>query len=232
MTNDQSIQQEVENYVSSFLAQQFGESPQSVRVAIQAPFIVIHLHGFSIPSEKILLKRNEAKRITKTRDIMMNSVKPELIEELANITGFNVSEIYADWNLVKESGMLIAALDAEIDQASLESPAEVDTSALKEKVINMSKKTQKEPDFIAVYWLNDDTILVERIGTMVDIEKELIKNGVTEELRLAKRALEHRAMEFIKLKPVFNRDIDELFVDWNFEEDKAYMVFVLNSLAE
>lgn len=232
MTNDQTIQQEVKNYIASFLSQQFGESPHSVNVAIRAPFVVIHLLGLSIPSEKILLKRNEAKRVTETRDIMMNSVKPELIEALANITGFDIMEIYADWNLEKESGMLIAVMDAEVDQASLENPANVGTSALKEKVIDISKKTQKEPDFVAVYWLNDDTILVERRGTMVDIEKELIKNGVAEELRLAKRPLEHRVMEFIKLEPIFNRDISELFVDWNFEEDKAYMVFVLNSQAE
>ncbi len=232
MTNDQTIQQEVENYISSFLAQQFGESPHSVNVAMRAPFIAIHLLGLSIPSEKLLLKRNKAKRVTETRDIMINGIKSKLMEALTNITGFDVLEIYADWNLEKQSGMLIAVLDAEVDQVSLESPADVNVEALQEKIIVMSKKTQKEPDFIAVYWLNDDTILVERRGTMVDIEKELIKNGVTEELRLAKRPLEHRVMEFMQLEPIFNRDINGLFVDWNFEEDKAYMVFVLNPPVE
>lgn len=60
----------------------------------------------------------------------------------------------------------------------------------------------------------------------------MIKNGVTEELRLAKRPLEHRVMEFMQLEPIFNRDINGLFVDWNFEEDKAYMVFILNPQVE
>lgn len=124
--------------------------------------------------------------------------------------------------------MFIAILEAEAEPV-LESPAEVNTSALKEKVISISKKTQKEPEFIEVYWLNATTILIERKGIMAEVEKELIKNGVIEELRLAKRVVEHRIMEFIKLEPIFNQEINELFVDWNFEEDKAYMVFRLNS---
>lgn len=195
---------------------------------LQTPFLVVHLLDFYIPSEQLLLKRSETKWVAKTRDILLNGVKPELLQGLAAITGSNIKELYADWNLEKESGMFIAILDAEADQALLESPAEVNTGALKEKVITISKKTQKEPDFIAVYWLNDDTILIERKGIMVEIEKELIKNGVIEELRLAKRTVEHRIMEFIKLEPIFNQEIKEMFVDWNFEEDKAYMVFCLD----
>lgn len=218
----------MEDYISSLLSEQFGASPQSVIAVLQTPFLVVHLLDFYIPSEQLLLKRSETKWVAKTRDILLNGVKPELLQGLAAITGSNIKELYADWNLEKESGMFIAILDAEADQALLESPAEVNTGALKEKVITISKKTQKEPDFIAVYWLNDDTILIERKGIMVEIEKELIKNGVIEELRLAKRTVEHRIMEFIKLEPIFNQEIKEMFVDWNFEEDKAYMVFCLD----
>ncbi|WP_033541153.1 Na-translocating system protein MpsC family protein [Planococcus sp. CAU13] len=232
MTINQSIQKNVEDYISSFLSDQFGSNPQSVIAVFRAPFLVIHLLDFHNPSEQLLLKRNETKRVAETRDILLGGVKPELLQGLAAITGSNVQELYADWNLEKGSGMFIAVLDAEADQAILESPPEVDTSALKEKVISISKITEKEPDFIAFYWLNDDTVLVERKGIMVEIEKELIKNGVIEELRLAKRVVEHRIMEFVELEPILNQGINELFVDWNFEEDKAYMVFRLIPKAE
>lgn len=231
MTNQQPTQKKVEEYISSFLPDQFGASPQSVDAVLRTPFLVIHLLDFHIPSEQLLLKRNETNRVAKTRDILLDGVKPELLQGLAAITESNVQELYADWNLEKGSGMFIAVLDAEADQAILENPVAVDTSALKEKVISISKKTEKEPDFIAVYWLNDDTVLIERKGIMVEIEKELIKNGVIEELRLAKRPLEHRIMEFVELEPIFKQEINELFVDWNFEEDKAYMVFRLKAKA-
>lgn len=227
MTYDKTVQTEIEDFIFSFLHRQFGESPQSVNVAIRNPFIAIHLTGFLLPGEKVLIKRKETKRVGQTRDLLVNGVKPELFQELAKITGCDVKEIYADWNFDKESGLLIVVLDVEVDPVSLKFPEDVDKEILHEKIISISKKTQKAPETIESYWLNDSTVLIERLGIMVDIEKELIKNGVIEELRLAKRPLEHRVMEFFQLEPVLKQEISELFVDWNFEEDKSYMVFTL-----
>ncbi|WKA59292.1 Na-translocating system protein MpsC family protein [Planococcus shenhongbingii] len=229
MTNDKTVQTEIEGFISSFFESQFGESPSSVNAAIRNPFIAIHLIGFSLPSEKLLLKRMEAKRVGQTRDLLLNSVKMELFQELAAITGYDVKEIYADWNFEKESGLLIVVLDAETDPVSFIYPEGVNKEALHEIVIKISKITQKAPETIESYWLNDITVVVERRGIMVDIEKELIKNGVIEELRVAKRPLEHRVMEFFKLEPVLKQEINDLFVDWNFVADKAYMVFILEA---
>lgn len=38
MTTNQSIQKKVENYVSSFLSEQFGESPASTEAIFRTPF--------------------------------------------------------------------------------------------------------------------------------------------------------------------------------------------------
>lgn len=229
MTHDKTVQTEIEDFISSFFQRQFGESPHSANAAIRTPFIAIHLTGFSLPGEKLLLKRMEAKRVGQTRDLLLDGVKPEMFQELAAITGYGVKEIYADWNFEKESGLLIVVLDAETDPASLIYPEDVDKEAIHEIVNKISKITQKAPETIESYWLDDTTVLVERRGIMVDIEKELIKNGAIEELRLAKRPLEHRVMEFFKLEPVVKQEINDMFVDWNFEEDKAYMVFILEA---
>ncbi|TWT00154.1 Na-translocating system protein MpsC family protein [Planomicrobium sp. CPCC 101079] len=229
MTNGKTVQTEIEDFISSFLSQQFGERPQSVRVAIRNPFIAIQLSGFLLASEKMLLKRQKAKQVGETRDLLLNAAKPELFRGLTKIIKNDVKEVYADWNFEQESGMLIGVLDAEADPASFNFPEGIDKESLHEKVISISQKTQKVPDTIESYWLNDTTVLIERTGIMVDIEKELIKNGAIEELRLAKRPLEHRVMEFLKLEPVLKQEISELFVDWNFEEDKSYMVFILEA---
>lgn len=227
MTNEKTDQTEMEDFISSFLDHHVGERPQSVNAVMRRPFIVVHLIGFLLSSEKFLLKREETKRVAETRDVMLKGIKLELSEGLAKITGIGVKEIYADWNFEKESGLLLITLDTEMDSTALAFPEDVDKEAFHERIIGISKKTQKKPDVIESYWLNGHTILVERRGIMVDIEIELIKNGVIEELRLAKRPLEHRIMEFFKLEPVLKQGISELFVDWNFEEDKSFMVFIL-----
>ncbi|MDQ0430304.1 uncharacterized protein YbcI [Planomicrobium stackebrandtii] len=229
MTNDKTVQMEIEDFISSFLQRQFGETPLSVDAAIRNPFIAIHLMGFLLPGEKNLIKRKELKRVGQTRDLLLNGVKPEMFQELAAITGCGVKEIYADWNFEKESGLLIVVLDTEVDPASLIYPNDVSKEAIHEIVIRISKIAQKAPETIESYWLDDTVLLIERRGLMVEIEKELIKNGVVEELRLAKRPLEHRVLDFLKLEPVVKHEISDIFVDWNFEEDKAYMVLIMEA---
>lgn len=80
---------------------------------------MIHLLDFYIPGEKFLLKRNEAKRVAKTRDILLKGASHELLQALTVITGSNVKELYADWNLEKGSGLFIAILEASYIEKSI-----------------------------------------------------------------------------------------------------------------
>ena len=227
MPTEHPDQSEVSEYVSTLLQDHFGERPESVNVTIQAPFILIHLHGFLMPSEKGLLKRNETKRILETRDLILNTLKSEVLQRIEKITYSEIEGIYADWNLEKETGLFIAAMASDKTGKENDWPADVDQNALEKKIIETSKKTQKVPDHTELYWLSHNLIVIERVGIMVDIEKELIKNGVIEELRLAKRPLEHRLMNSAELTPILKREVAELFVDWDFEKDKAYLVLIL-----
>lgn len=227
MATDHPDKTEVSEYISALLQEHFGEYPESVNVTIEQPFILIHLHGFLMPSEKGLLKKNETKRILETRDLLMNTLKPEIMNRIHRITQSEIEGVYADWNLDKETGLFIAVMAHDEKRKENDWPAEVDQNALKEKIIETSKKTEKAPDRTELYWLSHNLLAIERGGIMVEIEKELIKNGVIDELRLAKRPLEHRLMNSAELKPILKRNVAELFVDWDFEKDKAYLVFIL-----
>lgn len=228
MANDKNTQEEVSKYISSILLEQFGEKPATIKVTIQQPFIVIHLLNFSLASERILIKRNQKERVWETRDLIMKDLKPKILSNLQNITGINFTELYADWNIEKGTGLFIAITEDKKAANELKWPEDIDKQALQNKIIETSKKTEKHPDYTETYWLDDQTILIERIGIMVEIERQLIRNGVIEELRLAKRPLEHELMENLDLKSIFKKEISELFIDWNFEKDKAYLVLILD----
>lgn len=62
---------------------------------------------------------------------------------------------------------------------------------------------------------------------MIDIEKQLIANGIAEQLRLAKRPLEHRIIKLFDLQTPLKRAISDLYVDWDFDADKGYMVLLM-----
>jgi uncharacterized protein YbcI len=227
MPKEKTVQSEIGSFISTLLRETFGKGPTSVYVAIGRPFITIHLRGFLTPTETVLLKQNEPNRVLKIRDLLMTDLMPEIKLALWKISEFDVKEIYADWNLENKSGMIIAILDEEPAENSLEWPADVNEKAFHKELVHASVKAQKEPGAVEVYWLNDRTILARRVEILVAIEKELIKNGFAEELKLAKRPLERKVLAEVQLEAVVKRKITDTFVEWNFDTDKAYTVFIL-----
>jgi uncharacterized protein YbcI len=221
----------VEKFIAELLETYFGENEAKIQVTITKPFVVIYLQHFILPTEKILAKRKEWKRIAETRDLLINGIKSEILQKLGDIIEAEAIELYVDWNLENKTGLFIALLNEETNDAreAIKWSDETERKALKEEVTKASTKTEKTPDHIEVFEVAPSIILIERSGIMVEIEKELIKNGVIEELRLAKRPLEHRLMGNRDINGVLNRSIAELFIDWDFEGDKAYMVLLLES---
>lgn len=227
MMSEQSSTATIEKYVSTAILDHFGTSPESIHVILQPPFIVMHLTNFSLPNEKALLKQNQAKQVLKTRDLLLGGLKTELMAGLPDKCGMAIDGLYADWNIENKTGLLLAVTNR---QETHETVNLTETEKALLSVINeTSKKTERTPDHTGIHWLNDSVLLIERTGLMVDIEIELVKNGAMDELRLAKRPLEHRLMESAPLETALGKPIRELFVDWDFEEDRAYMVLLLET---
>ncbi|MDN7242032.1 Na-translocating system protein MpsC family protein [Planococcus sp. N028] len=227
MPKEKTIHTEIGSYISALLRDHFGKGPTSVYVAFARPFITVHLRGFLTPTEKVLLKQNEPNRVLKIRDLLMSDLIPEIKLGLWKIGELDVKEVYADWNLDHKSGMIIAVLNEEVDQGTFEWPKEVDENAFQEELVKASVKAQKAPGTTEIYWLNDRIILAKRTEILVAVEKELIKNGFGEELRIAKRPLERKVLAEVQLEATLKRKIIETFVEWNFETDKAYTAFIL-----
>lgn len=207
------------------------KGPTSVFVTIHFPFIAMHIRGFLGPTEKALLYRNQKQLVLETRDMVMEELTSEIKLNFMEIGNFTVQELYADWHPENESGLLLAILhtDEDLEKPDFVWPDHLDQKAFDEEIIDMSIKGQKEPQKTNSFWLNDRTILIERLGIFVQIEKELIKNGFTENLKLAKRPLEYRLVEESSLWDILQREILETFVDWDFQQDKGYMVLVLKA---
>lgn len=227
MPKERTVQTEISGFISTLMRQHFGKGPTSVYVTMKRPFITIHFRGFNSPMEKVLLKQNEWKRVLETRDLLMNNLKPLITEELLAITGLEFKHMYADWNLQAETGMIFGAMDEEPVSKEFEWPIEVDENTFKEKIEWVHEKAERKPGRLESYWLSDRTLLLKRVDILVGIESALIKEGYTEILKLAKRPLERSLLEQAGLENVLHRKIQESFLDWNFDEDLGYIVFVL-----
>ncbi|MGI2327997.1 DUF2294 domain-containing protein [Planococcus sp. YIM B11945] len=192
MPKEKTVQSDIGGYIANLMRENFGKGPSSVFVSITPNFISIYLRGCLTPAEKILLKQNQSQLVSKIRDLLMVEFVSEIKIGIWKLAELDVKEIYADWNFDKESGVLIATLDDKANISPVEWPEEVDQDAFIAEIIKKSIEVQKEPVPTDIHWLNDRSVLIERTGILVQIEKELIKIGFVEELKLAKRPLEYK----------------------------------------
>lgn len=227
MPREQQIQAFISNYTGKFLEEHFGEKPEQVTVTLRHPFILIHLNGFLLPNEKLFVEKGQWNKVLEIRDLLMDSVKEDLLKGLQAYSEGKITNLYADWNLSKRSGMLIATMEKDSLQGEFPWPKRVDEDILREIIRLNSMRTQKIPDQTNFYWLSEQVLLIERIGILIDIEKKLVENGVREELRLAKRPLEQRITQLFNLESILNGQVLDLFVDWDFQQDVSYMVLLL-----
>lgn len=227
MPNEKTIRTEIASYISTVLRDHFGKGPTSVFVTVKPPFIAIHLRGFLAPTEKILLKQQEHRRVLETRDLLMNQLASDIKLDLWKIGKLEVKEVYADWNLDDHTGMILAIMADKSPAEHFEWNSDIEIERVRDKVNEASRKAQKTPASTELYWLNNRTLLIERSEIFVEIEKELIRGGFVEELKLVKRPLERRLLLQTGIAATLKQPISEVFLDWNFVTDKGYTLVLL-----
>jgi uncharacterized protein YbcI len=87
---------------------------------------------------------------------------------------------------------------------------------------------EKKLEKVKTFGLSERTLVIERRGILVGIEKALTRNGHAATLRLTKRPLERSLLLESGLNKVLPHEFQEIFVDWDFNEDISYIAVVLS----
>ncbi|KIL51849.1 Na-translocating system protein MpsC family protein [Jeotgalibacillus soli] len=225
MNKNKEIYSEMVSYVGKKLRDHFGKGPTSIYITLNKPYITIYLRDFLAPMERILVERNEVKRVEETRDLIMVDLLPELSRMLSQIADVNINKLYYNWSLENQSGMIFGVIN-EQNIIPPSWPSYLNEEAFRQEVIILTKKGQKAPEQTELFWLSERTIVVKRKGIFVRIEKELIKNGYVEELKLTKRPMEKELVAEANLEPLLQKKIQDIFVDWDVDDDVGYIVLV------
>ncbi|ACT00171.1 conserved hypothetical protein [Paenibacillus sp. JDR-2] len=226
--NEKQIQKEIASHIGRLLREAFGKGPQSIFVNISRPFIVIYLRNFLSPTEKILLQQDQVNSVQHTRDLVMKSLMPEIKAYLLLLAGMNIREFYYDWGFHNHSGMLVG-IEADDSLEFRLQERYAGKEELHDEIDRISHQIQKKPDETYSYMINDRTLLVVRTGILISIGKELIRLGFEESLKLAERNLEKSYLiNSSRFQEIIKSQIADVFVDWDFHEDKSVIVFILN----
>lgn len=229
MPKERSIETEVGGFISTLLRKHFGKGPTSIYVTIKRPYIIMHFRGFTTTMEKILLKQNEWKRVLETRNLLVDELKPIIRQQLKDIGGWTIEKFYVDWNLNLETGTFLAITGDKPDSNNSEWPAEFQKNAFEMKLENVDRSLQREPDQTAAHWVNDRTLLIKWSGVLTEIEKALIKDGHSEILKFTKRPLERSMLEEAGFESVFERRVQVIFLDWDYDSNIGYVIIVLDA---
>ncbi|WP_235827897.1 DUF2294 domain-containing protein [Brevibacillus migulae] len=222
------FQNEIASHIGKLLRDAFGKGPQSIYVSIHHPFIVIYLRNFVTPMEKILLKQGQISHIQTTRDLVMKSLIPEMKAYLLRLTGMDISEFYYDWELHNHSGIFVGRQSDESRLVFGLQERYEGKEELHHEIENISQQVQKRPDHLYSYIINKRTLLVVRSGILIDLSTELIRLGGEEKVRQAVNNLEKRYLRNNnRFQTILNTNIDDVFVDWDFQRDRSVIVFIL-----
>ena len=165
-------------------------------------------------------------KVEETRDLLMQELIPGIKVTLKVIASLEVKELYYDWSLHNRSGILVGVLENEEDEDNaLENYTEKE--AVHKDIMRISRQAEKLPEFVDSCFLNERTLLVIRTGILVRIEKELIKTGFEEHLKLTKRQLEKGLLHAGDFENILQKSVVDIFVDWDFKLDKSYIIFIL-----
>ncbi|MFD1413008.1 Na-translocating system protein MpsC family protein [Oceanobacillus jeddahense] len=224
---EKTVESGISSAIGKLFRDNFGKGPEAIFVSIAKPYITIYLRNFLAPMEKILLKQENELKFQETRDLLMKELTPEIQSIISSHVGVKVEKIYYDWSVENKSGILFTELDSNLDETTedyLYYPAK---EQVHEEISRFTQKAQKSPKQLTSCMLNSRTLISRREDILVLIEQELIQSGFENQLRLSKRKLEKSLIDKKFLESVLHQEIQDLFVDWDFNNDTGFVIFIL-----
>ncbi|MEH7332526.1 Na-translocating system protein MpsC family protein [Neobacillus drentensis] len=229
MENKQ-VQMELASYIGRTLRENFGKGPESVFVSYNQSIMSVYLRNFITPSEVVLLGQDQESIVQKTRDMLMQNLIPEFKAYIKILTGMEIKEFYYDWSLQNKSGVFVGISSSSSETNEIKSDDFEGRENLHKEIKRISIQAQKDPEEVLSFRLNQRTLVVIRKGILVSIERELIRLGGSETLKLAKRNLEKRLLHNSNnFEAILNTKVIDIFVDWDFSLDKSAIVLVLSA---
>jgi uncharacterized protein YbcI len=228
---NKQVQTELAGYIGRTLRENFGKGPESVFVSYNHSVMTIYLRNFMSPSESVLLGQYQETIIQTTRDLLMQTLIPEFKAYIKILTSMEVNEFYYDWGLHNKSGLFvcIGSTLTERDNENDKTYKYKGKESLHQEINKISLQAEKTPEEVHSYLLNERTLVVIRNGILVPVEKELIRLGNFESLRLAKRNLEKRLLHNCgNFESILLTKVNDIFVDWDFYRDKSVIVLILS----
>lgn len=188
----------------------------------------IYVKNFITPAEEILVRKGNSFLATEFRTTIIESLSEEILQETSGVLETNFDTIYQDWDYDRNTGILLLINKSnDVDQ-------EVDESVgdnLFKLIRVVASKLHKLPTGCRIVKFSYSACAVESKGVILPLEYPLSEKKYSEALYFHNREVKKGYLEHKYLfEEFFNRSILDLFIIWDYKENKNYIIFSLGKV--
>ncbi len=232
MKNTNSYYQEdlllLSSTLSKILKQRFGKGPEMCFVSLHSNRLIVFIRKYITPAEEVLLKKDNINLVYKFRSAVMEEVVDEFSKEVKKTLGMSFDSYFEDWNFSRNTGMMI------LENSSLRNwSGPAIQPALKEKLFEglslLSNDIYKAPTSMELIRINQNMYAVECRGILMQMEKILYKKGYLELLQECSNDIKNAYIQQKgKFDSIFDTRVEDLFLFWDYNDNRSYIFFYLH----
>jgi len=178
-------------------------------------------------AEEVLVDYHQENLANKFRTAVIDLICKEFLPEASKVIDLSFQTFYHDWNYGTNKGIIIIEPRHIWTEESKDFFFnEKDLFKLMEQVCT---KVHKVPEEFKIIKWNQNVCIVECKGVLLSMDRYLFQQGLTDILLEHSREMKSYYLNRKDLfEDVFNRVIDDLFITWDYEQDKNFIVFNFN----
>ncbi|MFC4319936.1 Na-translocating system protein MpsC family protein [Litchfieldia salsa] len=216
----------ISSYTSKLIKKTFGKGPESCFSQLSDQYIVIYIKKFMTPIEEVLVSKGKLTLAESIRNTVMKEIYLSLTDTLHNTLGKKVYKFYTDWDYINNIGVIWGEWE-ESTPSNKELPI---AKSLKSQVLLYGQELFQEITDLSIERIGHTVYLAKCNVDLLPIEKVLLEKGLVELLKENEREVRHFYSSRKKsLEKVFNREIEAIFMCWDYSMNSFYILFILKS---
>lgn len=209
--------------LSKLLKRRFGKGPETCYVNGDEEKKYIFMRNFITPAEEVLLGNKQWEFAIHFRTAIIEAVIKEFSFEISKTLDQTYTNFYHDWNYEKNTGMILLVNGKANAEERLPLGTKNGILAMIDKI---GSHFHKSPENLTILKYAPSICIIEADGIMAPLENLVYQMGNMNLLyRYSESAKKGYFEHKLSLEDVFNRIIEDIFIMWDYQNDKSFLVF-------
>ncbi|MBU8914717.1 DUF2294 domain-containing protein [Bacillus sp. FJAT-29953] len=218
----------VSSSFSRIIKQGVGKGPETCYSVLKENRLYIYIRNFKTPAEEVLTDKKEYNLVMRYRSSVISALSNELMQEASQLLKISFDSFHQDWNFHTNSGILLLVDNTFNPDVKIDEEFE---RKLYQTVRMVGSQLHKIPYNLKVVKYTQNICAIESQESKLPLEYLLLEQGQTD--LLLTHTIEIKKGYFKKkelFEKIFNRSIQDIFLMWDCNHNKSYLIFNFNKV--